>query len=265
MEWRWGLAVVDVLIVAFLFYRLLLLVRGTRAAQMIVGLVVLVFLSMVAEWARLSTLNWLLASLRTVWVIAFLIIFQPELRRALTQIGQSRVFRRIVHVQDYGWLGEIEKTLEELSRRGLGALIAIERNVGLRTYEETGTAIGGKVSMELLLTIFTPPSPLHDGAIIISGGQVVAAGCILPLSQLPDLDPTFGTRHLAALGLSEETDAVVLVVSEETRQISIAERGVLQRNVETADLKSRLSELLTDSGKKRKKGKPRARAAEAST
>jgi diadenylate cyclase len=248
MTGRWLLDALDVFIVAFLIYRLLLLVRGTRAAQMIIGLIVLIVLSALADWLHLSTLNWLLASLRTVWVIAFLIIFQPELRRALTQIGQSRAFRRIVRVEDYGWLGEIEKALEELSKRGLGALIAVERNVGLKTYMETGTPIEGKVTMELLLTIFTPPSPLHDGAVIIRGGQVVAAGCILPLSQKPDLEPTLGTRHRAALGLSEETDAVVLVVSEETREISIAEGGVLQRNVDPADLKSRLSELLTHRG-----------------
>lgn len=244
---------IDIAIVAFLIYWILLLARGTRAAQMIIGLVVLVFLSMVAEWLNLSTLNWLLASLRTVWVIAFLIIFQPELRRALTQIGQSRVFRRLVRLEEYGWLGEIEKALDELADRGLGALIAIERNVGLRTYVETGTPIGGKITMELLTTIFTPPSPLHDGAVIVQGGEVVAAGSILPLSQKRDLDSTLGTRHMAALGLSEETDAVVLVVSEETRQISIAERGVLQRNIEPTELKGRLSELLTDSGKKTRK------------
>ncbi|MBD3337223.1 MAG: TIGR00159 family protein [Candidatus Eisenbacteria bacterium] len=262
-ETRWLLNAVDVLIVAFLFYRLLLLVRGTRAAQMIVGLVVLVLLSIMAEWLRLSTLNWLLTSLRTVWVIAFLIIFQPELRRALTQIGQMRIFRRLVRVMEYGWLGEIEKVLDELSARGKGALIAIERNVGLKTYVETGTPIGGKVTEELLLTIFTPQSPLHDGAVIIQGDEVAAAGCILPLSQDLDLDSGLGTRHRAALGLSEETDAVVLVVSEETSQISIAERGVLQKNVDPADLKSRLSELLTDSGKRRKTSS--SRTAEAST
>lgn len=256
IDGRLFLNVIDIAIVAFLIYWILVLAKGTRAAQMILGLVVLVILSMLAEWLNLSTLNWLLASLRTVWVIAFLIIFQPELRRALTQIGQSRLFRGLVRVEEYGWLGEIEKALEELSNRGIGALIAIERNVGLRTYVETGTPIGGKITMELLLTIFTPPTPLHDGAVIVRGGEVVAAGSILPLSQKRDLDTTLGTRHLAALGLSEETDAVVLVVSEETRKISIAERGVLQRRIEPSELKGRLSELLTDSGKKPRKSEP---------
>ncbi|MBU1702273.1 MAG: diadenylate cyclase CdaA [Candidatus Eisenbacteria bacterium] len=263
IDTRWLLIAADVIIVAFLIYRLMLLVRGTRAAQMLVGLAVLVLLSILAEWLHLATLNWLLNSLRTVWVIAFLIIFQPELRRALTQIGQSGIFRRIVHVADYGWLGEIEKVLEELSKRGQGALIVLERNVGLRTYLETGTQIGGKVTMELLLTIFTPPSPLHDGAVIIQGDEVAAAGCILPLSQRHDLESTLGTRHRAALGLSEETDAVVLVVSEETHHISIAERGVIQRNVSPNELKGRLSELLSTHTRPRKT--PPAQGVEASS
>lgn len=247
------LSIVDVVVVGVLIYWILMLARGTRAAQMLVGLIVLVLLSLVADLLKLATLNWLLASLRTVWVIAFLIIFQPELRRALTQIGQSRIFRRLVRVEESAWLGEIEKALDELAKRGLGALIVIERNVGLRTYEETGTPIGGKITMELLLTIFTPPSPLHDGAVIVRADEVLAAGCILPLSQKRDLESTLGTRHLAALGLAEETDAVILAVSEETRQISIAERGVLQRNLDPAALKSRLSELLTGSKKNRPK------------
>ena len=159
IDTRWLLIAADVIIVSFLIYRLMLLVRGTRAAQMLVGLAVLVLLSILAEWLHLATLNWLLASLRTVWVIAFLIIFQPELRRALTQIGQGRIFRGIVRVVEYGWLGEIEKVLEELSKRGQGALIVIERNTGLKNYIEKGTAIEGAVSKDLLLSIFMPFSP----------------------------------------------------------------------------------------------------------
>jgi diadenylate cyclase len=252
MDTRWLLIAADVIIVAFLIYRLMLLVRGTRAAQMLVGLAVLVILSILAEWLHLATLNWLLASLRTVWVIAFLIIFQPELRRALTQIGQGRIFRGIVRVVEYAWLGEIEKVLEELSKRGQGGLIVVERNVGLKTYIETGTPIGGKVTEELLLTIFTPPSPLHDGAAIIQGDEVAAAGCILPLSQRPDLESTLGTRHRAAIGLSEETDAIVLVVSEETQHISIAQNGVLQKNISPNELKGRLSAIMS-TGERRQK------------
>jgi diadenylate cyclase len=241
---EWLRDLIDILVVAFLFYRLLILVRGTRASQMFVGLLTLVLLSVLAEWLRLAALNWLLTSLRTVWVIAFIIIFQPELRKALGQIGQSRILNRFVSVEEFGYLAEVQNAVERTSRKGLGALIVLERNVGLKNYIETGTAIDAGVSAELLETIFTPPSPLHDGAVILRGSQIVAAGCILPLSENPDLERTLGTRHRAAVGLSEETDAIVIVVSEETRQISIAEQGTLTRGLQIGDLKSRLSALL---------------------
>jgi diadenylate cyclase len=241
---EWLRVVVDVLIVAFLFYRLLILVRGTRAIQMFIGLVVLVMLSAVAQWLRLSALNWLLTSLRTVWVIAFIIIFQPELRKLLSQIGQSRVFNRFVSVEEFSYLSELQNGVERTSRKGLGALVVIERNVGLKNFIETGTKIEATVSAELIETIFTPPSPLHDGAVVLRGSQIVAAGCILPISTNPDLERTLGTRHRAAVGLTEETDAIVIVVSEETRQISMAENGKLARNLQIGELKSRLSSLL---------------------
>lgn len=241
---EWLRDAIDILIVAFLFYRLLILVRGTRAAQMFVGLVTIVVLSVLAQWLRLSALNWLLTSLRTVWVIAFIIIFQPELRKALGQIGQSRLFNRFVGGEEFGYLAEVQNSVERASRKGLGALIVIERNVGLKNYIETGTRVEATVSAELLETIFTPPSPLHDGAVILRGSQIVAAGCILPLSDNPDLERTLGTRHRAAVGLSEETDAIIIVVSEETRLISMAEGGHLSRGLEIGDLKSRLSALL---------------------
>lgn len=240
----WLRTVIDILIVALLFYRLFILVRGTRAIQMFIGLVVLVVLSAVAQWLQLAALNWLLDSLRTVWVIAFIIIFQPELRKALTQIGQSRLFNRFVGVTEFTYLNEVQNGVERASRKGLGALIVIERNVGLKNYIETGTQIEATVSAELLETIFTPPSPLHDGAVVLRGSQIIAAGCILPISANPDLEKTLGTRHRAAVGLSEETDAIVIVVSEETRQISIAENGRLTRNLQIGELKSRLSSLL---------------------
>jgi len=241
---EWLRDAVDILIVAFIFYRLLILVRGTRAAQMFIGLVTIVILSVLAQLLRLSALNWLLTSLRTVWVVAFIIIFQPELRKALGQIGQSRLFNRFVAMEEFAYLSAVQNAVERASRKGLGALIVLERNVGLRNYTETGTRVDASVSAELLETIFTPPSPLHDGAVILSGNQIMAAGCILPLSDNPDLEKTLGTRHRAAVGLSEETDAIVIVVSEETRAISIAEGGRLTRDLEIGELKSRLSALL---------------------
>ncbi len=242
------LDVADVLIVAFLFYRVLVLVRGTRAAQMILGLAVLAILSVAAEWLQLSSLDWLLGSLKTVWVIGFLILFQPELRKGLAQFGQNPLFRQLLRVDESAGVVEIQNALEAMSRKGLGGIVVIERNVGLRTYVETGTPIEAVVSAELIETIFTPPSPLHDGAIVVRGKQIVAAGCILPLSQSPALDRTLGTRHRAIVGISEETDAIAIAVSEETRAVSVAHRGTLQRLASPAELRSYLGELASAEG-----------------
>jgi len=241
---EWLRDAIDILVVSFLFYRLLILVRGTRAAQMLIGLILLIFLAILAEWLRLSVLNWMIDSLRTVWVVVFIIIFQPEMRKALSQISENRLFKRFVNVTEFGYLAEIQSAVERMSRKGLGALIVIERNIGLKNYIETGTKIEADVSSELLETVFTPPSPLHDGAAILRGNQILAASCILPLSTNPYLEKALGTRHRAAVGLSEETDAIVIVVSEETRKISVAENGELDTDLQIGDLKSRLSSLL---------------------
>jgi diadenylate cyclase len=238
---RWILDVVDILLVAFVFYHVFLLVRGTRAAQMFLGLAGILVLTGLAELAHLSALNWILTSLRTVWVVAFLIIFQPELRKGLSQIGNSWVFRKLVRLETAPHLSEIEDALNNLSRRGLGAILVLERGTGLRGIAETGTQLDATLSAELIETIFTPPSPLHDGAVIVRGNQVVAAGCILPLSTNPGLDRSLGTRHRAAVGITEETDALCLVVSEETHSISIAEHGTLIRHLDTTSLKGILS------------------------
>lgn len=238
------LDVADVLIVTILFYRVLTLVRGTRAAQMFVGLAVLAVLSVVSEWMQLSSLDWLLTSLKTVWVVGFLVLFQPELRKGLAQFGGNPLFKPFLPVAESASLGEIQKAIESMSRKGLGAIVVIERKVALRSFIETGTALEAVVSAELLETIFTPPSPLHDGAVVIRGNQIVAAGCILPLSQNTRLERTLGTRHRAVVGISEETDAVAIAVSEETRRISIAERGALKRLGSPAELRSYLSGLL---------------------
>jgi len=243
-EGHWVLAVLDVAIVAFIFYRLLLLIRGTRAAQMFFGLAVIALLALIAEWMRLQALTWIITSLRTVWVIAFIILFQNELRRALAQIGQARIFHRFTGAKEFAILGDVVRAVEELRDQKLGAIIVLERMVGLRNYIETGTRLDARVSAELLVTLFTPPSPLHDGAVILSGDQIVAAGCILPLSQNPHLAPALGTRHRAALGLAEDTDAVVITISEETRNISIAERGRLIRGLDPSALRSELAQLM---------------------
>jgi len=238
------LDIFDVLIVAFLFYRILLLVRGTRAVQMTVALAGLAILSVAAEWFQLASLDWLMGSLKTVWLIGFLILFQPELRKGLTQVGQNPLFKQLLRLDEPVRLGEIQKALASMSQKGIGGIVVIERNVGLRSYVETGTPLEAVVSAELIETIFTPPSPLHDGAVIVRGNQIVAAGCILPLSQNPSLDRALGTRHRAIVGLSEETDAIAIAVSEESRRISVAERGRIHRLEEPGELHSHLGELL---------------------
>lgn len=243
-DMRWLLDILDVAIVTFLIYHIFLLVRGTRAAQMFLGLIAILLLSALADLFRLTALNWILASLKTVWVVAFLILFQPELRRGLTMIGHSRLFRRVFRLEEGSHLGEIEDALLNLRKRGLGAIVVLERNTGLRSYIETGTILDSNLSTELLETIFMPPAPLHDGAVIIRGNHIVAAGCILPLSQSMALDRSLGTRHRAILGISEETDAVAIAVSEETRQIAIAEGGRLIRNVDPSTLKAVLAQFI---------------------
>jgi len=239
-HWRDAL---DVLILSSLFYYLFRFIRGTRAAQMFVGLVIILLVSLLAGLLQLNGLNWLISSLKTVWVLAFLILFQPELRKALTSLGGGKLFRSFTRTQESFILGELVRAVETLSEKGMGALIVIERNVGLKNIVETGTLLEAKVSAELLVTIFTAPSPLHDGAIVISGSQIVAAGCILPLSQNPRLAYALGTRHRAALGITEESDAIVLVVSEESSQIAVAESGRLMPNLDEGTLRSTLAGL----------------------
>jgi diadenylate cyclase len=234
----------DILIVGFIFYRLLLLVRGTRAVQMIIGLFAIGFLSIVAEWASLDTLNWLLSSLKTVWIIAFIIIFQPELRRALAQIGQTRLFRSFVRSESFGIVGHVVNAVSTMSRQRIGGIICIERTVGLKNYLETGVRINADVSSELILSIFNTHGPLHDGAIIIEGNQLVGARCILPLSHARYPGRALGTRHRAGLRLSEEADAVIIVVSEETGRISISSEGKLTRMKDAAELRSYLIDVL---------------------
>jgi diadenylate cyclase len=236
---------IDILIVSFLLYRLFALMRGTRAAHMFFGLIALFILSVFAQWFNLIAINWLISSLRTVWVIAFVIIFQPELRRALANMGKNRFLGRFVRVSETGVIPAIVKSASQLAEKKVGALIVLEKDMGLKNYVETGTAVDAKVTAELIGTIFTPPSPLHDGAIIIQNDRIVAAGCILPLTQDQRVAQSLGTRHRAALGLSEETDAIVIVVSEETGTIAYAEAGKLHRKI---DLKTLRSDLLKSFG-----------------
>jgi len=232
--------ILDVLIVSSLLYRLFVLMKGTRAVHMFFGLILLFVMSVVAQWLDFLALNWIISSLKTVWVIAFVILFQPELRRALASMGQHRYLKLFFKVEETGVIPEIIKACSYLAEKGIGALIVLEKDMGLKNYVETGTKIDAKVIAELLETIFTPPSPLHDGAVIIQNDRIVAAGCILPLTQNPRISATLGTRHRAALGLSEETDAIVILVSEETGTIAYAQGGKLKRRIDTKTLRNDL-------------------------
>ena len=229
--------VIEVLVVAFVLYRVLLLIQGTRAVQMLIGVVVLVLVYAIAWLAKLSMITYLLELVFTYGAFAALIIFQPELRAGLAHLGQSRVTRLFRRMEEMDVADEIIEAVERLTRSGIGAIIVLEREMALGDYVESGSEMEAKVSADLLATIFTPYSPLHDGAVIIRGDTIIGAGCILPLSQAPLADRSLGTRHRAAIGLSEETDALVIVVSEETSTVSMALAGRLTRNLTVPELR----------------------------
>ncbi len=245
MSYLWFLDVLDIAIVSFVFYKLLVMVKGTRAFQMFIGLSAIFFLSFVSKFFQLSALNWLFSGLQTVWLVAFVVLFQPELRRALSQAGQSRLYRRLFRVQAKEAIDEVIKAVQELSARRVGVLIVLRRSANLRSYAETGTRLDARVSSELLMTLFTPRTPLHDGATILDEDRVLAAGCILPLSQDETLSRTLGTRHRAAVGITEETDALAIVVSEETGRISLSRRGKLVSFASTTELRTTLAQILS--------------------
>jgi len=228
--------VVEIAIVAVVIYRILLVFVGTRAIRMLLGFFSLVVVYVVSRVLGLTLIEYLLTTLFQFGVIAALIVFQPELRSALASLGQNRIFRAFSRISAREVVEEIVEAVEDLSRGKVGAIIAIEQEIGLGEYLETGTPLQARVSAPLLQNIFTPYSLLHDGATVVRGDEIVAAGVILPLTQFPVTDRTLGTRHRAALGLSEETDALVIVVSEETGIVSVAHRGRLQRGVRPADL-----------------------------
>lgn len=226
--------VVEILLVAYVIYRLLLFLAGTRALQILLGLLVLGVIYVGAGFLKFTMIETLLGVVFTYAAFAAIVVFQPELRHALARLGRSRALQVFANSSKVAVADEVAEAVARLARNGTGAIIAVEREVSLNDYVETGTPLQAAVSADLLATIFTPYSPLHDGAVIIRGDQMIAAGTVLPLTQFPVTDKSLGTRHRAALGLSEETDALVIVVSEESSTISLAARGVLRRGV-TAD------------------------------
>ena len=229
--------ILEVAIVSFAIYRVLLLVHRTRAMQVLVGLVVLAVAYGIAYVLQLGMIVYLLGLVFSYGAIALLVVFAPELRAALAQIGQSPMSRLLGRMHETEVGDQVAEAVERLSRSGIGAIIAIEREVSLTEYVQSGSEMQAKVSADLLATIFTPYSPLHDGAVIVRGDTIVGAGCILPLSQTALIDRSLGTRHRAALGLSEETDALVVVVSEETAAMTVAVTGRLLRDVTSAQVR----------------------------
>ena len=239
---------VEIVIVAALVYRLLLLLQRTRAMQMILGVGFLAGVYFLARVLNFSLIRTLLETLFQFGAIAALVVFQPELRAALARLGQTRMFQMFAKLESRKVVDELLEAVEQLSRTKTGAIIVLENEVALDEYAQTGSAIEARVSREMLITIFTPLSPLHDGAVIIAGDTIKAAGAILPLTQTRLYDRSLGTRHRAALGLSEESDAIVIVVSEETSRISVAHGNRIEVGVETVRLREFLEGAPPEAG-----------------
>lgn len=242
--------ILDILIVAVVFYRLFLMLKETRGEQLMKGIIILFLFAKItgSDFVRFYTINWLLEELLNLGAIAIIIVFQPELRRALENLGRSNVwkqgFRSSGETEAERDVDEIVRACMSLSRQKIGALIVFEKKTGLGEIIETGTDIDASISMELLINIFIPNTPLHDGALIIRDGRILAAACILPLTENKELPRELGTRHRAAIGVTERSDAVSLIVSEETGAISVAERGKISRHLDESALRKELLEAL---------------------
>ncbi|PMC34044.1 TIGR00159 family protein [Bacillus sp. UMB0899] len=241
-----GIAI-DILLVWYVIYKLIMVVRGTKAVQLLKGITVIIVVRMLSQYLGLSTLQWLMDQALTWGFLAIIIIFQPELRRALEQLGRGRLFSRS------GLPGEddpevtveaIVKATDYMAKRRIGALMSIEKETGMSDYIETGISLNSRISSELLINLFIPNTPLHDGAVIIQKNQVAAAACYLPLSESPFISKELGTRHRAALGISEVTDSLTIIVSEETGNVSVTRNGELHRNLTQDELRDILQKEL---------------------
>ncbi len=241
------LDLVDIVVVAFVLYKLYFAIKDTRAVALLKGLVVLLFATLVSKWLGLNVINWVLQKTMTVVLVALPIVFQPELRRALEQLGRGKFFSKsglMNEEEAEKLLDEVNRAVISLSKNKIGALLVFEREIGLNDYVDTGMKIDGLVSSEFLTNIFIPNTPMHDGAVIIRANRVMAAGCLLPLTEDRTLNKELGTRHRAAIGISEQTDSVVVVVSEETGTISYAYAGRLTRYLDSETLKAKMRPFL---------------------
>ncbi len=242
---------IDVSIVAFIVYRLLNLIRGTRAVQMLVGLGVLTAGFLVSNHLELYTTHWLFSNFFDYFVFIIIVIFQDDLRMALTKIGRNPFFFSAESESKLEMVDEVARAAAQLARDKVGALIVIEQETGLKNFIDTGSKIDSRVRAEILYSIFLEQSPIHDGAVIVSGDRIASAGCFLPLSKDPDIDPRYGTRHRAAIGLTEETDAWVVLVSEEAGAVHIVHSGQLMKNQSEMQVRETLAQVLNVGGKPR--------------
>lgn len=237
--------IIDILIVSAIIFKLYQFLKGSVAVRMFLGLLLILFFSILGDLFHMSALSWIMSSLKTVWVLAFVIVFQPELRRLLIYLGQSKLIRKFVKVGELKFIDDIMEATLTLSKKNFGALLVLLRDMSIKSVVETGTTLEAQVSAPLINSVFNPRSPLHDGALVIRNDIAVAAKCLLPLSQNPDIDPALGTRHRAALGLSEQSDAFIIVISEETGMISYAQNGKLVRGLTEEVLHKKLIEIFS--------------------
>jgi len=244
-EFRW-IDLIDILIVAFVVYRLILLVKGTRAERMLWGLAVIVLVYFVSQRMELFTLHWILSNFLSSIVIIVIVVFQRDIRRVLVQVGRTSFFSRGLGIKEE-LLEELTKAAFQMSKNKTGALIVLERDVGLGDYLDVGVEVDAKVSSEMVLSIFNPTSPVHDGAAIIRKGRISRVGCFLPLARDPEISKSLGTRHRAALGLTEDTDAVIIVVSEETGEVSLVVNREIIRDMDAGTFLKKLRDIFITS------------------
>lgn len=240
--------VLDILIIWFLMYKAIMFLRGTKAIQLVKGIALILLIRIVSGWIGLNTISWLMDQVITYGVIALIVIFQPEIRRALEHLGRGTIFKKRSSNQERNDVTRViqayDKAIQYMSKRRIGALIAIERETGLEEYIETGIPIGAEITGELLINIFIPNTPLHDGAVIVKNNKVAVACAYLPLSESMAIPKEFGTRHRAAVGLSEVSDAITIVVSEETGEVSLTMNGELMSHLSRDDYMRILEEAL---------------------
>jgi diadenylate cyclase len=242
-EFSW-LDALDILIVAFIIYELLQLIRGTHAVQMALGGMVLVFVYWVSQWADLETVNWLLRTFLPYVVFGIIVVFQAEIRKVLAHLGKTPLLGAFSAQRTEEMIDEVVLAATTLASQHTGAIVVIEREMGLRTYIETGITLDAVVTYDLLVNVFSPGTPLHDGAVIVQGNRVAAAACFLPLTGNPALSRQLGSRHRAAIGVTEDTDALAVVVSEETGIISLVSGGRIRRELDARSLKQALLDAL---------------------